>query len=203
MIDPDDYQHEQDPVGWTCIRDPLPRWLDGIFNDYPQWPQRHEIIRDFNHTEDPFRLQQRLQQMNRDHLASQWSTLNNDYHWEELEIWPIDAFDRARQENGARWSRHMRTDPLGAPWQMSAMRQDHIRDFWHRLDHHERIIVEWSKMYDRDIRMWHKVHQHYLQTQEPLVITRRKFQSRTTWPAQPHHTTITIDEILPRLAVPD
>ena len=203
MIDPDDYQQPQDQVGWTCIREPLGRWLDGIFTDYPQWHQRRELLKDFNHPEDPFALQKRLQQMNRDHLAGQWSTLNNDYQWEEIEIWPMHHFDHARQENGARWSRHLRDDPLGAPWQISPTRVDHIRDFVNRINDTPRLIQEWCRQYDRDRRMWQLVEQHWQNTQEPLVLTRRQFQSRVTWPMVEHLDDLVMEEVFEGLAVPD
>jgi len=203
MIDPDDYQQVSDPVGWTCVRDPLPRWMDGIFNDYPTWYQRHEIIRDINNPEDPFALKRRLGQMNRDHLQSQWSVLNNDYDWEEIEIWPMDQFDRARQDNGARWSRHLRDDPLGEPWKMSATRWDHIRDLMNRINDIPRLLEAWQDVYDRDCRMWNMVYNHWQEHSEPLVMTRREFQSRRSWSPVPPITELDWDIIQPRLPVPD
>jgi hypothetical protein len=203
MIDPDDYQKPGDPVGWTCVRDPLSRWLSGVFNDYPRWEHRDPMLKDFNHPEDPFRLTQRLGQMNKDHLMAQFSCLNNDYDWEEIELWPITDFDRARQENGARWSRHMREDPMGEPWQISPGRWDQIQDFINRWNDPHRVLAEWHKVYDRDCRVWHRVRTHHNETGEPLVMTRREFQSRRSWEPITLYDHIDLTQIRESIAVPD
>ena len=203
MIDPDDYQRPSDPVAWSVVRDPLPRWLSGIFNDYKEWQHREPILRDFNNTQDPFILAQRLGKMNENHLTAQYTVLNMSYEWEEIEIWPIDQFDRARSENGANWSRHLREDPMSTPWVIPSGRWDIIQDFVNRWNDPDRVLTEWLKVYDRDCRMWHRVKTHFDQTGEPLVLTRREYQSRRSWPAVQLYDTIDMTKIQETIAVPD
>jgi len=182
MIAPEDYQQTHDPVGWTCVREPLTRWLDGVFNDYPRWEHRDPILKAINRAEEPWAVQEQLNQMLKEHLASQWSTLSQDYQWEEIELWPMHDFDRARRDNGARWSKWVRDNPTGEPWLIKPNRLDQIKDFVNRINDWDQFLQEWHKVYDRDVRMWHRVNQHHHDTNEPLVMTRREFQSRASWP---------------------
>lgn len=203
MIAPEDYQQPQDPVAWTCVREPLTRWLDGVFNDYAQWQHRDPIIRAINKATEPWAVQEQITRMVKDHLAGQWSTLSQDYQWEEIELWPITDFDRARRENGARWSQWVRDNPAGEPWVMNPTRLDHIRDFVGRINDWSQFLAEWSKVYDRDLRMWHRVEQHHSETNEPLVLTRRQFQSRATWPPVDHPPPQSVDLLWQHLMVED
>ena len=185
MIAPEDYQTTEDPIAWTCIREPLGRWFDGVFNDYPTWDRRDPLLKQINRSMEPWAIQEVINMMHKDHLESQWSILSQHYKWEEIEIWPITDFDRARRENGARWSKFVRNNPAGEPWFMSPTRLDHIKDFSGRIHPKDQFIAEWRKVYDRDCRMWHKVNSHYEATNEPLIMTRREFQSRKSWPTAP------------------
>lgn len=186
MIAPEDYHHH-DPVAWTLIREPLTRWLDGVLTDLPLWHQLWPVIRDINRPDaTDWDIQQIIHQLTRDHCALQSQVLTQDYQWEECELWPIEQYDRARQENGARWNSWTRTDPGYHPWHMTATRWDLVEDLVNRIDDWPRLWSLWRQVFDRDVRLWHAVNQHWQTHHEPMVVTRRQFQSRRTWPSVDH-----------------
>ena len=182
MIAPEDYHQPQDPVAWSMIRDPLERWLDAITTDLPTWREMWPWCKKFNQPDvTDWDIQQILTDRVRDHAQLQYTVLMQDYEWQEVELWPIDHYDTARQQNGARWSPWTRTNPDYKPWLITGVKQAQIAEWVNRIDPWDQVMQQWNKIYLRDCQLWERVRDHYEAHSEPLVLTRREYQSRRTW----------------------